>query len=44
MNVIIAKDYDEMSKKAAEVLLDVVKNTENMTISYFFPGCFMREF
>ena len=29
MNVIIAKDYDEMSKKAAEVLLDVVKNTEN---------------
>ena len=29
MNVIIAKDYDEMSKKAAAVLLDVVKNTEN---------------
>lgn len=28
MNVIITKDYDEMSKKAAEILLDVVKNNE----------------
>ena len=29
MNVIVTKDYDEMSKKAAEILLDVVKNKEN---------------
>ena len=29
MNVIVTKDYDEMSRKAAEILLDVVKNKEN---------------
>lgn len=29
MNVIVTKDYDDMSRKAAEILLDVVKNKEN---------------
>ena len=28
MDVIITKDYEEMSRKAAEILLDVVKNNE----------------
>ncbi len=29
MNVIVVKDYEEMSRKAAEILLDVVKNNES---------------
>ena len=32
MKVIIAENYDEMSKKAAEVIKDVVKNDENAVL------------
>ena len=32
MEVIITKNYDEMSKKAAEVIKDVVKNDENSAV------------
>ena len=29
MNVIITENYDEMSKKAAEIIIDIVKNNPN---------------
>ena len=32
MNVIITENYDEMSKKAAEIIINVVKNNPNAVL------------